>query len=41
MLEGAYANLATVPGCIKTGGESVGGEMKCDDKAAWSEFSSW
>ena len=24
MLEDAYENLATVPGCIKTGGESVG-----------------
>ena len=24
MQEDAYANLATAPGCIKTGGESVG-----------------
>ena len=42
MLEDAYANLATVPGSIKTGDESVGGgEMKCEDKATWSEFRSW
>ena len=36
MLEDAYANLATIPGCIKTGGKSVAGEMKCDDKATFS-----
>ena len=35
MLEDAYANLATIPGCIKTGGKLVREgkkmkEMKCD-----------
>ena len=37
MLEDAYANLAAVPVCIKTNGESVGQR----DKAVWSEFCSW
>ena len=41
MLEDAYANLASVPGCIKTCGKSVEGKMKCDDKAAWNEFLLW
>ena len=41
MLEDAYANLATVPGSVKTVGELVVGEMKCDDKSAWKEFCSW
>ena len=42
MLEDAYAHLPIVPGSMKTDGKLVGsGEMKCDDKAEWSEFHSW
>ena len=40
MLADAYENLATVPGCIKSGGESVGCKIKCDDKPTCSEFRS-
>ena len=35
MLEDAHTNLATVPGCIKTGGESVGQAERLN-VIAWS-----
>ena len=38
MLEDAYANLAIVSCCIIKNSESVGAEMKYDNKAVWSDF---